>query len=97
MGIESQVASAALLRIFFVAKAAPTFADDAPARFTRCGASLTLILVVGETIVKAFLSACLACLVISFAAYKALDTQQMDSSDRYATSGVRLDDAARSH
>ena len=46
---------------------------------------------------KTFLSACIACALLAVGAWKALETQQVDSADRYATSNVRLDDAARSH
>ena len=40
---------------------------------------------------NAFLAACVAVLVISGVAWKALETQQVDSTHRYTTQGVRLD------
>ncbi len=40
---------------------------------------------------NAFLAACVAILVIAGAAWKTLETQQVDSTNRFATQGVRLD------
>jgi hypothetical protein len=45
----------------------------------------------GEGIMNAFLAACVAVLVIAGAAWKALETQQIDSAHRFTTQSVRLD------
>jgi hypothetical protein len=39
---------------------------------------------------NAFLAACVAILVIAGAAWKTLETQQMDSEHRFTTNAVRL-------